>query len=526
MILLTIFLILIIYFVIDYIRILNYWKNKNVKYLTPVPFLGSYTKLVFQTQSFLDIIQEMYKKFPKERYVGVYQFTQPVLMVRDLELIKKITIKDFDSFLDHHNVFKEDVDPLWGKNLFASEGERWRSLRQTLSPVFTSSKMRRMFKLMDDVSIKYVQHIKNHDEEVPEFEAADFFSKFTMDVIATTAFGLECNSLEDEEFLTQGRILTDFSGLKKFKIFLAGVHPVILKALGIKVVDDRPGTYFRKIIMETMEYREKHNIIRPDLVHLLMEARKGKLKFEEETEVNASFSQTKEYNAGNTKTLRKIDLDDDDITAQTLVFFFGGYDTVKILMVFMLYELLMNPEVQDKLRKEMMALREKNEGKVTYEELLGLKYLDMVVSETLRLWPIAAFIDRVCNKEYTIEPENPGEEKLVLEKGISVMVPVGGIQMDPKYWPNPTKFDPERFNEENKHKIQPNTYLPFGVGPRNCIGSRYALVDTKVFFYHLMTNFEIVTTRNTKLPAELLKNEMNLKIKGGLHFGLKKLNEN
>ncbi|KAF5271169.1 hypothetical protein FQR65_LT17684 [Abscondita terminalis] len=84
-----------------------------------------------------------------------------------------------------------------------------------------------------------------------------------------------------------------------------------------------------------------------------------------------------------------------------------------------------------------------------------MKYIDMVVSETLRKWPPAFFLDRFCVKDYIIEPSSSAEKELIIEKGTIIQIPTIGVHMDPKYHPNPDEFDPERFSDENKSKMEP-----------------------------------------------------------------------
>lgn len=82
-------------------------------------------------------------------------------------------------------------------------------------------------------------------------------------------------------------------------------------------------------------------------------------------------------------------------------------------------------------------------------------------------------MDRVCSKDYLIEAEKPGEQDFLIEKDQIIIIPVFGLHRDERYFPNPDKFDPERFSDENKGNIKPFTYYPFGSGPRNCIGNYY-----------------------------------------------------
>lgn len=138
------------------------------------------------------------------------------------------------------------------------------------------------------------------------------------------------------------------------------------------------------------------------------------------------------------------------------------FDTVSTTMAFIAYELVANPDVQEKLIKEVDETFQKLEGKdLTYEELQKMKYMDQVISEVLRMWPAAPVTDRLCVKDFTLEYDG---KSIHIEKGISFMIPIIGFHKDEKYFPNPNKFDPDRFSDENKHNIDLNTYLPFGIG--------------------------------------------------------------
>lgn len=114
--------------------------------------------------------------------------------------------------------------------------------------------------------------------------------------------------------------------------------------------------------------------------------------------------------------------------------------------------------------------------------------------------------DRKCTKTYTIEPKSPEEKPLIVEEGTTIWIPIYPIQRDPDYWPEPEKFDPERFNDENrKENIIPYSFLAFGVGPRNCIGSRFALMEVKTLFFKLLSKLEINVCEQTPIPMKINK---------------------
>ena len=126
--------------------------------------------------------------------------------------------------------------------------------------------------------------------------------------------------------------------------------------------------------------------------------------------------------------------------------------------------------------------------------------------------------DRVCDKDYEFDYEG---QKFTFEKGKSFVIPIHGYHHDPKYFPEPEKFRPERFSEENRDSIDPDTYLPFGIGPRNCIGSRFALMEVKTIFYYLLKSFSFEITEKSQIPLKLNANPVGLKSEKGIWIGLK-----
>lgn len=154
----------------------------------------------------------------------------------------------------------------------------------------------------------------------------------------------------------------------------------MLQLLKIKIFSKPVRIFFKGIISETVKTREEKGIIRNDMIHLLMEARKGGLKQEEETTLDTGFATVPELNPGNNIKEQKEDITIDDITAQALIFFIAGFDTSATLMSYIAYELALNLDIQKRLYEEVAHISEANDGKLTYEGLMSMKYLDMVVS--------------------------------------------------------------------------------------------------------------------------------------------------
>lgn len=190
-------------------------------------------------------------------------------------------------------------------------------------------------------------------------------------------------------------------------------------------------------------------------------------------------------------------------------------------MALVAFELAGNPDVQEKLWQEISQFFQgRSEQKITYEDLNKLRYLDMVLRETLRLHPPATATDRHCVKNFELPPAREGGRGYTVEPGITVTASIIGLHRDSKYFPEPEKFDPERFGEEKKHLINPYAYLPFGLGPRRCIGDRFALMETKILFVHLIRNFVIRLAEEIKYPMVYDKKKLTITPEGGFKIGL------
>lgn len=132
-------------------------------------------------------------------------------------------------------------------------------------------------------------------------------------------------------------------------------------------------------------------------------------------------------------------------------------------MPFIIHELAIHPDIQISLRKEIDNLQQNSGGIVDYDSISNLKYFDMVLSESFRRWSPVQFNRYHIQNSYVIENSNATHNKLKLNVGDTVWLPMYAFHMDEKYFTNPEKFDPERFNERNIEKIKPISYNPFGI---------------------------------------------------------------
>jgi len=189
----------------------------------------------------------------------------------------------------------------------------------------------------------------------------------------------------------------------------------------------------------------------------------------------------------------------DEIVAQCVIFFIAGYHTTATTLGIATYLLALNQDAQEKVYNEIKEALSLTDGELTYEAVQSMKYLDNVISETLRMYSPALRLERTAEADYEL-----GDTGITIPKGMVIGIPVLAMHRDPKFFPEPEKFDPDRFSTEGREQQIPYSYLPFGAGPRNCVGMRFALMEIKVCLIHTFSAFQVQKSPDTKVPLEFL----------------------
>ncbi|XP_062132038.1 cytochrome P450 9c1 [Drosophila sulfurigaster albostrigata] len=471
----------------------GFFRGRGVAHLPPKPLLGNTPLSVLMgSGSYLKHSLELHQQLKQNKIYGIYNLSEPLYYLADPELIRQVGIKHFDNFTNHRKGITDENatgnDSVISKSLLSLRDRRWKHMRQTLTPAFTGVKIRLMFELINACNVEAVSYVerqlKQENNEGVELELKEFFTRYTNDVIATAAFGIKVNSFVDQqnEFFTLGQRVLQFSFWGGLKVMLYILLPRLMKALRVQVMDMNNVAYFKRLVFGAMKERKERNIVRPDMIQQLMEAQR--LFKEQEARPEGIQADAAEFN-------------DEDVLAQCLLFFSAGFETVSTCLCFTTYELLMNPEVQQKLYEEIEEVQQKLDGKpLDYDSLMGMKYLDCVISESLRKWPPAIVVDRMCGADFELRDEQ--DELLVkLRKDELVHIPIVALHHDPDNFEEPEEFRPERFDDEHKHEIRPFTYLPFGIGQRSCIGNRMALMEVKSLIYQLVLRFQLLPGERT-----------------------------
>lgn len=471
----------------------SYFRKLGIPGPKPVPFLGVLPELMKKGsfQMDVDLVKQHGKCF------GVFIGNAPSLMVADPEMIRQILIKEFSNFTNRSEIIRPPDS--WRDSLISALGDHWKFLRGAISPAFSTGKIRAMSPILDDCVDMFIECL---DEKLKLMETVDLqkmFTALTLDVISRTAFGIDINAQTDpnDAFAKHAYTLLDVQIGRNPLILLNFLFPEIRYVqgwIGIQFQDKKAGEFLTTALKKALDTRRNDSDQNKykDLLALMMNAHKN---------VNPDT----ENGVEGTNTSDKRPLTEDEIMSNAAAFFLAGHDSTAALLTWLSYCLAMNIDVQDKLIAEID--RECGKEKPTYDSVIQLPYLDMVINETLRLYTPAQRIVRDTSQDIEICG-------VKIPKGTDITIPVHGLHRLPEFWPEPEKFDPERFSAANKDKIVPYSYVPFAVGPRNCVGLRLALADAKVTAVRLLQHVRVSLSDKTEQPPKLAIGVTNKPLNG------------
>ncbi|XP_009991983.1 PREDICTED: cytochrome P450 3A12-like [Chaetura pelagica] len=451
------------------------FKKLGIAGPQPVPFFGTFLEY---RRGLRDFDQMCFEKYG--RIWGIYDGRQPVMAVLDPTLIKTILVKECYGIFTNRRNF--GLNGILESALNVAEDDQWKRIRTVLSPTFTSGRLKEMFHIINLYGEKLVKNIEKKVANDESLNMKDIFGAYSMDVVTSTSFSVNIDSLNNptDPFVTNIKKFLKFSFLSPIFMFLV-LFPFItpvLEKMNVTFLPSEVMVFFKNVFQKMREERDKGSSMdRVDFLQLMIE------------------SQNSHDSSKSAETNLDKSLSDEEILAQALIFVFAGYETTSSTLSYISYKLATHPDVQQQLQDEIDA-NLPNKAAPTYSAITQMEYLDMVVNETLRLFPAGGRIERVCKK--TVEING-----VTIPKGMVVMIPAHVLHCDPEYWPEPEEFRPERFNKESKEAFDPYTFLPFGAGPRNCIGMRFALLIVKVAVVVLLQNFSFRTCKDTPIPLVL-----------------------
>lgn len=507
----------------------NYWASKGIKGPPPIPFVGNYGHFIFGNRM---KIQRKWRDTYGYIY-GIYRGAKPTLVVSDPEVVRQISIKDFDKFPNHElGLVNTELQKHF---IFFMQDDHWKRVRAIMSPTFTSSKMRRMFRMLDVCAEDLIELFKEQFPATGEKRAVvnlkDLYMLYTMDGITTCGYGMRLDRSGAKDVKTAAS-RNDFV-LDAYRPFDQGLLRTIVSLVAPRAIKNtslyqnwqlQSFAPLMRRAKAILEGRRKTKSKFEDYVQLLLDAElqdtieldesdraenhhaglsHESLQADQKRMVEDVSQVSKTNGHSDTTALPKPSarLGDFEILANVAFLLMVGLETTATLLTHMCYTLGFHQDVQERLHEEISKIAERDESKqrwiFNYETLTSCQYLDAVISETLRTLSPVLSIDRESNAVYTI-----AKYGITIPKGQSIMFDFHGIHSNSEFWPDPLKFDPDRFMPGNKEKIVPGSYIPFGIGPRHCIGMRFSLTEAKLAMAKLLMEFKFEPAPETVYPPE------------------------
>lgn len=441
-----------------------------------------------------DIIAKWTKQYGK--VFGYYVGWRPTLVVADLDLVKQVLIKDFNNFSNRPKLVI-DAQPVVD-TVVGLRDQRWKDVRAVLAPTFSMVKMKHMAGI---INRKIDQLMAIVEEKTAQGQPVEWYSTYqglTLDVISECALAMQTNCQRDQEkdeFLVAVREF--LQNAVNPAILLALYFPVFASLLSFVsnklAVSGRMTQMIVNHLKKVIAIRRKDLETRyVDVLQLMLEAAQSRYS-QADGQVANGAAEPEAARVNPRHTL----LTDAEIIANAWVFMLGGFETTASTLTYTTYLLATHPQVQDRLYQEVCDVAQKGEsGSLTYEQVRDLKYLDQVITESLRLYPpVVTFISREAAHDFKLG-------NISVPKDMIITVPIWQLHRDPDQWRDPETFDPDRFSPDAKaaESHHPMSYLPFGAGPRNCPGMRFAQLEAKLTLARVIKTYRLEVCKDTPVP--------------------------
>ncbi|XP_003972356.1 cytochrome P450 4V8 [Takifugu rubripes] len=360
------------------------------------------------------------------------------------------------------------LHPWLGTGLLTSTGPKWRRRRKMLTPTFHFSILADFLEVMNEQAEILVEKLDQQAGKGP-FNCFSYVTLCALDIICETAMGkkIYAQSNSESEYVKCVSKMSDIISRRQrtpwfwpnFAYYSIGdgrEHDSTLKVLH---------SFTYKVITERAE-----NVSSVESDSDSDHGRKKRQAF-----LDMLLKTTDED--GNKMSHR-------DIQEEVDTFMFRGHDTTAASMNWVLHLMGSHPEAQSKVHQELQEVFGESNRPITTEDLKKLKYLESVIKEALRLFPSVPFFARSLGEDCHING-------FKVPKGANAVIITYALHRDPRYFPEPEEFRPERFLPENSVGRPPYAYLPFSAGLRNCIGQRFALIEEKVVLASILRKFNV-----------------------------------
>ncbi|KAF2359251.1 Cytochrome P450 [Trinorchestia longiramus] len=465
----------------------EFFKRMGVPFVKPRLISGNDSDFRDPTTTPITVISKWRKRYGD--VFGYFHGSRPMLVVTNLDMVRQILIKDFHVFSNRPSLVIK-AEPVV-TTLVGLRDQRWKDVRALLTPTFSMAKMKLMAGIMNEKIDTLLSIMDDHSKSKKSIELYTTFQGLTLDVICECALAIKSNCQLNQNDWLLNSVRGFLKNAINVFITLAICFPAfgsLLSFFSNKVASSGRLTnmivsHLKKVISMRRKDSETKKV---DVLQMMLEA-------------SETVLEERVGKEGLSSVPKKKMLSDNEIIANAWVFLLGGFETTANAITFTSFLLSKHKHYQDQLYEEIKSIVKDPSSPVTYEHVSEMKLLDQIFSESLRLYPpVVTFISREASQDVQVGGFN-------IPKNTSILIPIWEIHRDPQNWPNPEEFDPSRFSLTSKATStrHPMAYLPFGAGPRNCVGMRFGQLEAKLAIAKIILNYELELAPETEDPPPL-----------------------
>jgi cytochrome P450 len=369
-----------------------------------------------------------------------------VFFVNHPDYVREVLVNHYDNFIKGRGGRRKKQ--LLGNGLLLSEGEVHRRQRRLAQPGFHRQRIASYADVMADYAARYAARWRPEET----LEVSQEMLRLTLAVVGKTLFSADVESKSDEV----GRAMTAATyQFRAFKLPLAGLFERLPVPRAIRF--RRGQARLRRIIQRVIEERRRSGEDRGDLLSMLL------LAGDE---------------AAGEEAMTPLQVWDEALTL-----FIAGYDTMSTTLMWTWYLLSQHREVEQRLHAEVDAALADGRP-AAFEDLKRLPYTERVIAESMRLYPPTWRLVRRATSDFEVGGH-------AVPAGSLVVMCQYVMHRDPRFFPDPERFDPERFTPDAKAARPPYSYFPFGGGPRRCLGEPFALMEGVILLASLARHWRL-----------------------------------
>nr|UZE89958.1 cytochrome P450 CYP4XE3 [Chrysoperla zastrowi sillemi] len=470
-------------------------KHKSIPCPPLVPVLGNCFEFSSSLEGLYFDILRLQRKYGKLFQIILGPFKH-VFVVFDADLMEKVmsTSKHSDKSMEY-TFFK----PWLGNGLLISSGSLWRKRRKMLTPAFHFTILQQAVDKFDENVNILVKNLEKYATTNEVFDIYPHVTLCVLDIICETAMDIKINAQTDSNSKYVCAVRNACCALQK-RFFS---------------VVDQSDFFFNNFSRTGKMYNDSLKILHELSNKVIVERREALIRRQSNYLINNEDFYKPKMIFLDTLLESTIDgrlLTNAEIREEVDTFMFEGHDTVSSAITFTLYLLANHPLVQDRLFAEIKEVLGTDPSKpATLNDLNNLNYIELVIKESLRLYPPVPLVGRTLTEDLQWGDVS-------LSKGSQIVVVIHGAHRHEDYFPEPEVFDPERFlnNTSNKNAF---AYVPFSAGPRNCIGQKFAMYEMKSTISKILRYYELESAGpgyDLKLIMTVIFKSMN-----GVHLKLK-----